>query len=612
MAKLIGTAGHVDHGKTTLIRALTGIDADRLPEEKARGMTIDIGFAYLDLPGHGRVSIVDVPGHEKFLRNMLVGALGIDVALLCVAADEAVMPQTREHLQILELLPVDRMVVALTRSDLVDQETLDFARAEVEDLLARTRFQGSPILAVSATNGTGIQELRNELGSALEGQSLHADGPWYLPIDRAFSVKGQGCVVTGTLAQGTAKVGDRALLQPGGTEVRVRGIHTHGDAQESSERGRRTALNLSGVRVEDVHRGMVLGELGAVFETQIFDAKVHWLDKPKHASRVRISIGSEEAIGKVFLNDDDDAVAQFRSENPVAVALNQPLIVRRYSPPDLLGGGRVVIPQSKLRKRGEAARVVETTDPLEAVWSAIGDTLQGTPTEEVCRILGKTPQALGSAFEQLLQSGRVAGFSGLWFQAGSFVRARDQFLEALSALHEASPTQAYVPREKVNARAGFKWSGKPLDRIIASLAADGLVEASGTGVKLPSFRVQLTPRQREFLDRALAELRKEPVNTPGVHELAQALKAPPQAVEEILKLGGQSGEVVAIGQGVYYSVQQLEALKSKVREISGGKPFPASAVRDALQTTRKYAIPLLEYLDSVRFTTRVGDMRVVR
>lgn len=614
MAKLIGTAGHIDHGKTTLIRALTGIDADRLPEEKARGMTIDIGFAYLDLPGHGRVSIVDVPGHEKFLRNMLVGALGIDVALLCVSADEGVMPQTREHLQILLLLPVQRLVVALTRSDLVDADMLAIAAEDVHALLEHTRFKGAPVIPVSALKMQGIEALKKELVAALDAESAaDASGgkePWYLPIDRVFSVKGHGCVATGTLAQGVVRVEDRAYLQPGNIEVRVRAIHSHGDAMEASEKGRRTALNLSGVRLEDVHRGMALGEPGALFETTVFDAKIHWLTIPKHASRVRVSIGSEEAIAKVFIGNNPE-IAQFRCESPIACALNQPLIVRLYSPPDLLGGGRVVVPQGRIRKKGETAKVIETKDPLEGVIQAIGDSIQGTTTEEVCRLLGKTAQALGTDFEKLLAAEKIKGFAGLWFQALVFDRAADTLIARLKKMHEETPIQAYLPREKVLEKAGLKWSGKPLDRIVAHLVAEERLEASGTGIKAPDFRVQLTPRQREFLDRTVSELIKESVNTPGVHDLARLVSAPHQAVEEILKLGVQAAEIVHIGEGVYYTPVQLEKLKTRIREISGGKSFAASDIRDALGTTRKYVIPLLEYFDTIRFTTRVGNQRAI-
>lgn len=612
MAKLIGTAGHVDHGKTTLIRALTGIDADRLPEEKRRGMTIDIGFAYLDLPGVGRVSIVDVPGHEKFLTNMLVGALGIDVALLCVAADESVMPQTREHVQILELLPVERMIVALTRSDLADDETRAFARAEIEEMLGQTRFAGAPIFEVSALAGSGIDELKRALTTALEAPATAPPaGPWYLPIDRVFSVKGHGVVVTGTLAQGEVKVGERAYVQPGNLEVRVRAIHWHGDPAEASEKGKRTALNLGGVKAEDLRRGQTLGAPGAVFETDCLDARVRWMEKPKHGSRVRASLGAEEAIGRIFLSDTDDDLAQLRLETRVAAALNQSVIVRRYSPPDLLAGGRVSVPQAKRRKRSDAAAPVRAANDEEAILGALGTGETGVPTEEVCRRLGRSPQSLGGEFERLLAESKVLGFAGRWFSPDGFASGWARFVGALRDLHEKNPTLASIPRDRVVQAARLDWSGKPLDRILAAMAQRGEVLVSGTNVRAPEFQVTLSPRQREFLDRCVGELERSPVNTPNLHVLTQAVHAPVQAVEEILKLGVQAGEIVALADGVFYTTRQISGLKAKTAELMGDQPFPAAKLRDALGTTRKYVIPLLEYFDSIRFTTRVGDNRMV-
>jgi selenocysteine-specific elongation factor len=611
MAKLIGTAGHVDHGKTTLIRSLTGIDADRLPEEKQRGMTIDVGFAFIDLPRHGRVSIVDVPGHERFLSNMLVGALGIDVAMLCVSADESVMPQTREHFQILELLPVERMVVALTRADLADEETRFIARSEVEELLEGTRFAGSPIVEVSAHTGEGLPALRDRLEEALDGSDAPRPGPWYLPIDRVFTVKGHGCVVTGTLAQGQVRIGDRGVVVPGNHEVRVRAIHTHGDAVEASEKGRRTALNLSGLKAEDVRRGQALGAPGALFESEVVDVRMVWVGPFKHGQRVRVSVGAEEAIGKLFLNEHDPSLAQLRLETAVPVALDQPLVVRNYSPPTLVGGGRVVVPQARVRRRTEAPMVAGGKDDAEAILEILRGSPLGVPTEEICRVLGKTPQALGDTFETVSASGAVCGFAGLWFNRESFDAAAERFLAALGELHEKSPTQATVPRDRVSVAAGLPWSGKPLDRIVAALASEGRLGVHGHGVKLATFHVRLTPRQREFLDRVKESLSGEPLNVPGIYEVASDVKAPPQAVEEILRVGVQAGEIVSIGDGIHYTREQIEELKRRIREFGGGKPFTAAMVRDGLGTSRKYAIPLLEYLDSIRFTVRVGDQRVV-
>lgn len=612
MARLIGTAGHVDHGKTTLIQALTGIDADRLPEEKARGMTIDIGFAYVDLPGVGRASIVDVPGHERLVTNMLVGALGVDVALLVVSADESVMPQTREHFQILELLPVEKLVVAMTRADLADAETRGIARTEIEELLAPTRFSSSPILEVSAVTGEGLDALRDTLAKALSGPPKPDSGSWYLPIDRVFTVKGHGCVVTGTLAQGQVKSGDRAFLEPGHREVRVRSVQSHGEDAAEGEQGRRTALNLGGVKTEEVHRGMAVGSPGALFETRVLDARVRWVAEVKHGMRIRASVGTNEAIGKLFLNDNDPELVQLRLEAPVACAKDQPLIVRRYSPPTVLAGGRITVPQARTRRKSESVSgALTATNEPEAILETVSGRQDGLPTAEICRLLGRTPQALGDVFEKLRAEEKLVGFAGLWFEPTAFVEAANRFLGALKEMHEAKPMQALQPREKVVARAGLKWAGKPLDRIVAAMVGSGKLRAEGTGVRLASFKIVLTDRQRAFLDRVVEALGQGGVNPPGVHDLASILRVPHQAVEEIMRLGVEAGEVIRVAEGIFYAPSGIEKVKQKVRELGAKGPFTAAEFRDAAGTSRKYAIPVLEYLDTIRITIRSGDKRVL-
>ncbi|MFQ3667275.1 MAG: selenocysteine-specific translation elongation factor [Fimbriimonadaceae bacterium] len=616
MPKLIGTAGHVDHGKTTLIHALTGIDADRLPEEKKRGMTIDIGFAYIDLPGHGRVSIVDVPGHERFLHNMLVGAMGVDVALLCVAADGGVMPQTREHLQVLELLPVERLVVALTRADLVDDDTVALAAEEVRELVAETRFGTAPMVPVSAVTGTGLGALRQTLADALSERerapAASAALPWVLPIDRVFLVKGHGVVATGTLIQGVVKVGDRAVLEPGGTEVRVRAIHSHSEPVAEARKGMRTAVNLSGVRLEDVRRGMAVGAPGALFETRLLDARIRWIERPKHASRIRLSIGAEEAIGRVFLNDNDPEISQFRLETPIACCRNQALIVRRYSPSQLLGGGRVEVPVAKPRRKSERVVAVTAGEADAAIVEMLADALDGLPTEEIARRLGQSTTFLGPVFEKLLASGKVLGFAGRWYDRSAFAAAEARFLEALAAMHERSPTQAGHPRERVVDRAGLQWSGKPLDRILSRLAQEGKVAVQGTSVRLAGFRVALTERQRALLDRVAAEIEADGWSPAGPQAIADRIRVPVQAVEEIVRLGVEAGDLCRIADGYVLLAAQIAGLRDQLVATFGDRPFTAGEFRDAFGTSRKYAIPLLEYLDSQGVTLRQGDVRRVR
>jgi len=610
MARLIGTAGHVDHGKTTLIKALTGIDADRLPEEKARGMTIDVGFAYVDLPEIGRVSIVDVPGHERFLSNMLVGALGIDVALLCVAADEGVKPQTLEHFQILELLPVQKLVVAMTRSDLADAETMELAKLEVAELLSGTRFQDSPTVAVSAVSGAGTDELRSELAKSLaEADTARPRGLWYLPVDRVFTVKGHGCVVTGTLARGTVKVGDAGVLSPGGKEVRIRAIHSHDEELSSIEPGRRTALNLGNMKAEEIHRGQTVASPGAVFETLCLDAEVRWVNECRHAERVRISVGSAEVIGKIFLDASEKRHVQLRTMEPVAVALDQPIVVRKHSPPLLLCGGKVTVPLAKPRQKAVKATGASVPDQILEV---VGTAPQGLETAEVCRQLGRTPQELGNEFESLAKAGKIIGFAGLWFNQIGWTAVERKLIEALQGLHDRNPTTPWHARDAVVKEAGFRWSGKPLDRIVTHLASQEKLDAQGTGIKLPGFKVQLTDRQRTFLDRVKEELERQEVSTPNSHELSRLLNVPIQAVEEILKVGQLAGEVVNLEGGVHYTVHQIEGIKERLRREYGDKRFGAGEIRDALGASRKYVIPLLEHLDKLGFTLRTGDQRAIR
>jgi len=609
---LIGTAGHVDHGKTSLIRALTGIDADRLPEEKERGMTIDVGFAYLDIPGAGRASIVDVPGHERFVHNMLVGALGFDVCLLCVAADEGVKPQTIEHFQIVELLPVDRMVVAMTRADLADEHRQRETQAEIAMLLEGSRFSDSPIIACSAVTGFGLDELREQLMIALKDPPAASEGPWYLPIDRVFSVKGHGCVVTGTMARGIVGVGATAELVPGGESVRIRAIHHHGEEAKSAAKGQRTAINLGGIRSEYVRRGMAIGAPGALHATDCIDATVRWVAPVRHGQRVRVSIGAEEAIGKAFLNDSNPDLVQLRLESTVAAAKGQPLILRRYSPPDLIGGGAVEVPIAVPRRRRQSVVVVSAASLPEAILATVGDDPNGVPTDEIARRLGKTVQELGDPIEALRKDRKLMGFAGLWFQPETFRTEAETFIRALREENEATPMVAFIPRDRVLKRTGRTWEGKPLDRIISLLAEIGKLEQNGPQIKHAQFRVQMNPKQRQLLDRVLAELTKEPVNVASHPDLARALVVPPQAITEVLRVGSQAGEVVAVGEYLHYTPQQIEGIKKRLRDAFGNRPFTAAEGKDALGTSRKYAIPLFEHLDKIRFTLRTGDTRAIR
>lgn len=607
MASLVGTAGHVDHGKTSLIRALTGIDADRLPEEKQRGLTIDLGYAFLDLPGVGRVSIVDVPGHEKFVSNMLVGATALDVVLLCVAMDEGVMPQTREHFSILRLLPVERLVVVLTRCDLGDEVVEELVREDVEDLLAGSRFEGAPVVACSAVTGDGLEELKEVVGRELASVSKKPDGDWFLAVDRVFSKVGHGTVVTGSLQGGRVSTGVPVRIWPRGYESRIRGLQVHGESVEVAEPGMRVAMNLGGVSVDDVGRGcLVSGATGGVSSLN-FDGRVEWLVMPKHGSRVRVSVGADEAIGRVFLNDYDDGLVQIRTERAVGLMKGMPFVLRQYSPPTVLGGGVVTVPSAEKRRKSAEVSGGKDEGVLGTFW--VED--EGLATAEIARRMGVSEAALASELEAFKSSGEIVGLAGLWLTAEGFGIWVQRFEEALREGHRRWPEKSLLARESVASAAGWEWRGKPLDRMVSRMVDEGILRSFGTGIALAEYRPVLKEKQRLLLDRVLEALLRAGVNVPSAREMAGELGVPLQAVEGILEVGIEAGEVLRLDEGVFYPVSTLDGLRHRVSSEFGGRRFTAAEFRDTLGTSRKYAIPLLEWMDRTGLTIRHGEVRVV-
>lgn len=603
MARLIGLAGHVDHGKTTLVQALTGVDTDRLPAEKERGMTIDLGFAPLDLPGVGRVSVVDVPGHAKFLHNMLVGALGTDVALLCVAADSLVMPQTEEHLAILRLLGVERLVVALTFADRASD--LELARSMIREWLEQSGYPQAPVVPVCAPRGEGIDEVRAALGEALAGEERTLEPNWLLPVDRIFSAKGHGLVVTGTLARGRVSVGDAIEIQPMGLRSKVRSLQSHGENLETAQRGMRVAINLAGIDRDQLDRGALMGTPGTVFATERIGVQVEWLEAPKPGSRVRVSLGSDEVMARVRLSDSPAGQSvELRLERPAAAAQGQRLILRRYSPPDLLGGGVIIDPFGQ----APTAAASPVADPLLA---AVLATPHGLPTDRLCQLLGQTPQQLGDPLEKQKQSGQLFGFAGWWMVPDQHRSLADELSRVLLELHGKFPDRAWLPRDKVLELARIPLEQKPLERWLARLAEEGKIRLQGAGIADASFEVRLTPKQEALWKRVEDELLSQGVNVQEPKKIALALNLPHQAVTEILNLAVQGGRAIHISPEIILPTPTLQKVIGELRAW-GAKGFTPAEFRDRFETSRKYAIPILEYLDKKRVTERVGEVRVLR
>ncbi len=624
---VIGTAGHVDHGKSTLVNALTGIDPDRLAEEKARAMTIELGFAWLTLPSGQRVSVVDVPGHERFIKNMLAGVGGIDAALLVIAADEGPMPQTAEHLAILDLLGIDRGVVVLTKSDSVEPDWLDMVREEVRELIATTTLAGAPIVAVSALTGEGLPTLLDHLDRVLASApgKASANAP-RLPVDRVFSVGGFGTIVTGTLSGGEIATGAELRLYPSQRRARVRGLQTHQEKVARALPGSRTAVNLSGIATEDIHRGDVLAPWGLMTPSLRLDARLKLLPGApvtlKQNDEVDFFTGATELPARITLLDrerlapGETAWVQFRFWGPIAVLKYDRFIVRRASPSETIGGGEVIDanPSRHRRFRPETLAALETLaagSPDEIVLYA----LEHHPVE--IRALraatsGLSAEQVDEALAQLLAEGDVLVLGGghlatpgppdFAIAAALWQTTRDRLENVLRTYHQAQPLRPGIAREEARSRMGIA-QPRLFDALVATAVSDRTLIDEGATLRLPTFRMTLDPARRANADAFLAALRAQPYAPPGPHEYG--LDAETLAALENL------GEVEKIEDGVYFSPDAWAALVAGTLDfIDRHGSMTLSQFRDHFGTSRKYAQAVLEDLDRRKFTRRVGDDRV--
>lgn len=633
MSHIIGTAGHIDHGKTSLIKALTGQETDRLKEEQERGISIDLGFAYLDLPDGERAGIVDVPGHERFIRNMLAGAHGIDLVLFTVAADDGVMPQSEEHLDFLHLLGVQKGIFVITKADLVEPARLAEVQEEIEILTLDTTLEGAPIIAVSSVTGLGLDRLRQAIAAQLQAyERPPLPGYFRLPVDRAFVMKGHGVVVTGTAIAGTVSEGETVRVLPGGEETRVRSLQVHGRPVPTAKWGQRVALNLAGLEKSDITRGHVVCHLKVTLTTQRFDAFVEIRPGARREienhERVRVHLGTAEVIGKVIILDEREVLppratgfCQIVLEEPVVALRGDRFILRNQTAQGTLGGGEVLHPFAQRHRRSEegvSARLaaLRTADLLQACRAylevqsdfaaPLEEIYQGVNgrEDEVAALLAQDPEILPFPDKSPPEAYSVAG---KWQRLTAAVG------KILAAFHQSAPLSRGMEMESLRSQLPFSFSPKIFRAVTDKVVAEGVAVREESLLRLPSHSVQLTEDEQGAAARLERLLQEGGLVPPEVKELEEKLRTPRKLLTDLLSVLESRGKIVKVTTDLYFSGAVLEKAKTALTShLAAQGEITAATFRDLLGISRKTAIPLLEYFDRTGLTLRVGDVRKLR
>jgi selenocysteine-specific elongation factor len=630
-ALVVGTAGHIDHGKSSLVRALTGIDPDRLKEEKARGITIELGFAHTRI-GETQLAFVDVPGHERFVRTMLAGAGGIDCVMLVVAADESVMPQTREHFDICRLLHVPSGLVVITKADLVDADTLALVKLEVEELVAGSFLQGAPIVPVSAQTGTGLDTLSDALVAIAAGAPPRGSGGAVrLPIDRVFSMRGFGTIVTGTLTSGRIATDDELVLLPCERRAKVRGLQVHGAPAAAADAGHRVAVNLGGVDVADVPRGDTLVTPGSLQATRRADVVVEVLSGPKalrHGARLHAHHGTTEALARVSLAGPGRAellpgsrgLARLRFETPMVLTRGDRLVLRAYSPPVTIAGARVLDPEpgrTSIRTAAAVARLqaLHSTDASRVVEQMIVEAGKaGLPVGALEWRAGVPRAERERLAASLVNAGSAVRVGDRLLSAPLVAALAAALLDAVAAAHRADPVSGGLPREEPRARLFGRAAVGLFESVVARLAAEGRLVARDR-LALPTHTGRLSDGDQQAQDQVVEAYRTAGLTPPDTAAISAATGIAPALVDKITALLVRQKVLVRLDTVIFHH-DALQTLKRDVVALKTGAPGGAATVdvaafKDRFGVTRKFAIPLLEYLDRERVTRRVGTTRTV-
>lgn len=636
MNLIIGTAGHIDHGKTALVRAITGIDADRLPEEKQRGITIDLGFADLRL-GDLHIGFVDVPGHERFIKNMLAGAGGIDLVMLVVAADEGIMPQTREHFEICRLLGISAGIVVLTKSDLAENEMMDLVKIDISEMVAGSFLESAPIVTVSAKTGAGIGDLKKafvDLSNSLPPR--RDDAIARLPIDRSFTVKGFGAVVTGTLISGRIRDGDEMVILPQQNAVRVRGIQTHGQSATSVTAGRRVAVNLAGINHGEIRRGMLLSAKDVLRPSFIFNASLEVLRDAKRSirsrQRIRVHLGAAEVLGRIHLISDVDELepgqrdhVQIRLESPIAAVLGDRFVVRNYSPQETIAGGVISDPLASKHRKADQPLVRVRLSRLADLNISEHETLrvfiEGSGTKGLtCADLqartGWSWAVIQNALDELVRSDQIAKADLTYVSMRDFEAIKANLLERVSAHHKSDPLSKGINRELLRSVAR---RSSVAEAALLKLQREKKIEVSADVVFLPSREHSLSAED-EKVKRKLVEMISEcglevPKLDNAIANAISGTRMNTAHARKLLQLAVDAGELAKISDEFYVACDAIESLTERLRKIVGSGPentLDVPKFKEIAGVSRKYAIPLLEYFDREKVTIRVGDKRMLR
>ena len=612
---IIGTAGHVDHGKTSLIKAMTGVDCDRLKEEKKRGLTIELGFTSLELPSGERVGVVDVPGHVKFIRHMLSGASGIDLVMLVVAADEGVMPQTVEHIQICSLLGIQRGVVALTKVDMVDEDLLELAYSDIREFMGSTFLRDAPIVPVSSMTGAGIDELKRTLDEQVATlNERRITGVPVLPVDRVFTIKGFGTVVTGTMKQGEFKEDQEVEVLPAGRRARVRNIQVHGKETDRAQAGMRTAINLQGFSREDVERGQWIVPVGVFKPTRLVDARLDLLDRPARGE-VKVHFGTAELTGELSMHEVDGLdVARIRLKEPVIAAYDDRFIIRSISPAKTIAGGTVINPLPHRRFSPDIARDLLSAEKSRRVAGIVRDAgLRGVSRKGLAAVFAEEPASLDKVLSELLSAGRIIRFdpnNDLYVFETNARSLREMMLAKVREHHEQHASSSGISREHL--RSSLKGSVDPklFHKLLTDLVKKGELQEAGPDIRAKGFTPSLGDAMEAVGERVYAMLLKSGVEPPRVQDMAERLSIDLKQMEEVLGFLARQGRLIRIKDGMYITDVADAGIKEKVRGfITEHGSIEPSDMKQIVGVSRKYAIPFLEYLDRTRYTVRVGNVR---